>query len=296
MVASPNKENSKQNFKGKESEALRELSAELESFVLKAPSYDSLPQIETAIPLSGYKEAHTAFVAGTKLLARLRALLGITPATYSARIALRDFYDDEIMRALSKIPVEILYDKKIGIRVGVLKDSGLTNMQQIHKLGEQGLLAIYGIGPKNARKIFTETNCMVKEIRNKIAARSRIIKTPAGEKAVREYCRYKCKKKICAGVKNILTSEEKLLDEYCSASSASSGVLHWFFTFSRRKKDFALQAAAMLQERITNNTQNLVSVAEKLHTCCEKISLEDAWIDYMNSPTEYNAWLIKNSN
>ncbi len=296
LVASPNKEISKQNFKGKESEALRELSAELELFISKAPSCDSLPPIEATGPLSGYQEAHTSFVVGRKLLVRLRALLDISPTSYSAHIALRDFYEDEIMRALSKIPVEILYEKRVGIRVGVLKDSGLTNMQQIHKLGEQGLLMVYGIGPKNARKIFTETNCMVKEVRNKIAARSRIIKTPAGEKAVREYCQYKWKKKICAEIKNILASEEKLLDEYCSASSASSGVLHWFFTFSRRKKDFALRAAAMLQERITNKTQNLVSVAEKLHTRCEKISLEDAWIDYMNSPAEYNAWLIKNSN
>ena len=100
--------------------------------------------------------------------------------------------------------------------------------------------------------------------------------------------------RVYTAIGNILTTEESLLKEYCSMAAPVSGTLRWAFTFSRKKKDSALQAAAALQKRITNITQELVHTAEILYAHCSAISFEDAWTDYTESPDEYNDWLIKN--
>lgn len=271
-----------------------ELSSELKSFISTALSYDASPLIEEAVPLRGYQEAHAPLLAGEELLTKLKALVSTSPTSDEARNALRDFYEDEVMRALREIPVESLSHRKSGIRVNALKDSGYTNMRQIYRLNYNGLLAINGIGPKNAENIFAEASHMAREVRTKIAAKPCFAKTPAGKKAVRDYCRYKWAIKIHTSIEGILAAEEKLLDDYCYVAAPASGVLHWAFTLSRKKKEAALQAAAALQKRITNITQELVHTAEILYAHCSEISFEDAWTDYTESPDEYHDWLIKN--
>ena len=219
--------------------------------------------------------------------------MGASPTSDEACDALRDFYEDEVMRALREIPVENLSHNKSGIRVNTLKDSGYTNMQQIYRLNYQGLLAINGIGPKNAGNILTEVSYMAREVRAKIAAKPSFAKTQAGKRAVRDYCRYKWAVKIHTSIEGILAAEEELLDDYCYAAAPASNIFRWAFTLSRKKKQAALQAAAALQKRITNTTQELVHAAEILCAHCSEISFEDAWTDYIKSPDEYNYWLIK---
>ena len=55
----------------------------------------------------------------------------------------------------------------------------------------------------------------------------------------------------------------------------------------------ALQAAAVLQERTTNITRELVDMIKDLYVRCSMISLEDAWKDYMEAPEEYEKWFSK---
>lgn len=271
-----------------------ELSSELKSFISTALSYDASPLIEEAVPLRGYQEAHASLLAGEELLTKLKALVSTSPTSDEARNALRDFYEDEVMRALREIPVESLSHRKSGIRVNALKDSGYTNMRQIYRLNYNGLLAINGIGPKNAENIFAEASHMAREVRTKIAAKPCFAKTPAGKKAVRDYCRYKWAIKIHTSIEGILAAEEKLLDDYCYVAAPASDILRWTFTLSRKKKEAALQAATALQKRITNTTRELVHTAEILYAHCSEISFEEAWTDYTKVPDEYNAWLTKN--
>lgn len=283
-----------QDFQKKAVAPLYVISADLKSFVSKALSYNASPLTEEAVPLSGYQEAHASLLASKELLTELRSLVSTLPTSDEARDALQDFYEDEVMRALREIPVESLSHSKSGIRVNTLKDSGYTNMRQIYRLDYHGLLAINGIGPKNAENIFAEASHMAREVRAKIAAKPSFAKTPAGKKAVRDYCRYKWVIKIHASIEGILAAEEKLLGDYCYVAAPASGVLHWAFTLSRKKKEAALQAAAALQKRITNITQELVHTAEILYAHCSEISFEDAWTDYTESPDEYHDWLLKN--
>lgn len=270
---------------------LYELSAELKSFVSKALSYDASPLIEEAVPLKGYKEAHGSLLAGEKLLSKLRTLASTSPIPNVAYNALRDYCEEEIMRTLCEIPVESLSRSKSGIRTNILKGSGYTNMWQIYKLNYGGLIAINGIGPKNAENIFAETSRMAREVRAKIAAKPSFAATPAGKKAVEYYCRYKWTVKVHTSIKDILAAEEKLFNDYCCVAAPASSVLRWIFTLSRKKKKAALQAAAALQNRIASTTQELVHAAKTLYAHCLKISFEEAWADYIKSPDKYNAWL-----
>ena len=283
-----------QDFQKKAVAPLYVISVDLKSFVSKALSYNASPLTEEAVPLSGYQEAHASLLASKELLTELRTLVSTLPTSDEARDALQDFYEDEVMRALREIPVESLSHSKSGIRVNTLKDSGYTNMRQIYRLDYHGLLAINGIGPKNAENIFAEASHMAREVRAKIAAKPSFAKTPAGKKAVRDYCRYKWAIKIHASIEGVLAAEEKLLGDYCYVAAPASGVLRWAFTLSRKKKEAALQAAAVLQKRIINITQELVHTAEILYAHCSEISFEDAWTDYTESPDEYHDWLIKN--
>lgn len=157
------------------------------------------------------------------------------------------------------------------------------------------LLAINGIGPQNAKRILAESSRIAKEVRATIAAKPNFTQNATGKKVIQEYCRYKWTAKVHASIEDILASEEKLIDEYCSMVTPASGALRWAFTFSRKKKDSALQAAAVLQKRIKSTTEELANAAENLYAHCSKISFEDAWRDYMKSTDEYNSWITKNS-
>ena len=136
---------------------------------------------------------------------------------------------------------------------------------------------------------------IAKEVRATIAAKPNFTQNATGKKVIQEYCRYKWTAKVHASIEDILASEEKLIDEYCSMVTPASGALRWAFTFSRKKKDSALQAASVLQKRIKSTTEELANAAENLYAHCSKISFEDAWRDYMKSTDEYNSWITKNS-
>lgn len=274
---------------------LRELSAELESFVSNFLSCNSLQTTDKPVSMRGYQEAHASLAAGTEMLTKLRKIVSILPTSADAYAALREFYKDEVMRMLHEIPVESLSRNKGGIRVALLRDSGYKSMKQIYELDYYELLAINGIGPQNAKRILAESSRIAKEVRATIAAKPNFTQNATGKKVIQEYCRYKWTAKVRASIEDILASEEKLIDEYCSMVTPASGALRWAFTFSRKKKDSALQAAAVLQKRIKSTTEELANAAENLYAHCSKISFEDAWRDYMKSADEYNSWITKNS-
>ena len=229
------------------------------------------------------------------MLTKLRKIVSILPTSTDAYAALREFYKDEVMRMLHEIPVESLSRNKGGIRVALLRDSGYKSMKQIYELDYFELHAINGIGPQNAKRILAESSRIAKEVRATIVAKPNFTQNATGKKVIQEYCRYKWTAKVHASIEDILASEEKLIDEYCSMVTPASGALRWTFTFSRKKKDSALQAAAVLQKRVKSTTEELVNAAENLYAHCSEISFEDAWRDYMKSTDEYNRWITKNS-
>ncbi len=271
---------------------LHELSAELDSFVSKALSNSSTLQIDEAVSSKNYQEAHASLMTGTELLSKLR-ILSMQPSSDKAQVALTDFCEDEIMRMLYKTPIEKLSQSKSGIRINALKESGYTNIGKICGLDYHRLLAIKGIGSKSAENILTEVSRIRKAARATIISKSYFAKTSSGEKAVREYCRFKWMVKIYTAISGILSMEESLLKEYCSMAAPVSSALRWAFTLSRKKKSLSLKAAAALQMRIVNTTQELVHNAEVLYARCSEISFESAWADYTKSPEEYNSWFIK---
>ena len=286
---------SAQNSSEKTTTLLSEVSAELEKLVSKNFSYNSSLLIDRACPLNGYQEAHASLINGKELSTKLRVLVNKRFSPDKAQAALRDYYEEEIMRTFREIPVDVLSRSKSGIRVNALKDSGYANMWQIYRLGYHKLLAVNGIGPKNAASILAEVGCMMKTVQARIVSKPCFAKTPVGEKAIKEYCRYKWAIKVQTTIGSTLVAEEKLLNEYCSTVALANGTLRWIFTFSRKKKMLTLRTAAALQDRIANITQELVNVVNDLYVRCLEISSEDAWADYMKSPEEYNAWLIKNT-
>lgn len=274
---------------------LCELSTELDSFVSKALSNNPSLLIDETVSSKDYQEAHASLITGTELLAKLRILVSMQPSSGKAHVALTDFCESEVMRILCEIPIEKLSESKSGIRINALKESGYTSIWQICRFSYHQLLAINGIGPKSAENILAEVSRIRNAAYTAIISKPDFAKTASGRKAIREYCRFKWTTRVYTAIGDILAAEESLLEEYCSMAVPVSSILRWIFTFSHKKKNSALQAAAALQKRIANTTQELVHTAEILYAQCSEISITDAWTDYTKSPDEYNAWLIKSS-
>ena len=92
---------------------------------------------------------------------------------------------------------------------------------------------------------------------------------------------------------NIFATEEHFLEECCATAAPAENIFRWLIACVFNKKKMALQAAAVLQERTTNITRELVDMIKDLYVRCSMISLEDAWKDYMEAPEEYEKWFSK---
>ena len=128
-----------------------------------------------------------------------------------------------------------------------------------------------------------------------IVFKTSVLSTIYGEEAIKEYCLYRWNVKIHKEITNILDREIKILEEYLKKSSISKNILCWIFTFSKKRKSNATEAATSLKNRVDNITQNIVNDAESLFFNCIKAALSDSWKDYIRSKELYESWIKVNS-
>lgn len=273
----------------------RKAFAELDSLISEALLYGTARPIEEVTPLRNYKEAHALLISGKGILYELRKLESIQPSPEKARAALKEFIADEVMKMLLETPIEYLAEIKIGIRVSALKDAGYENMCEICGLDYNQLLSIYGIGPKSAQSILFAVSYLKNGFRDIVTSDPHFTETTCGKKAVREYCSYKWSTKAYNSIFDILAAEKNIFEKYCSVAAPAEYALRWVFTFSRKRKNAALQATAEMQKQMESTANELVHITETLYARCLGISFEDAWADYTALPDEYKDWFSKNN-
>ena len=268
------------------------LSQAIQSFISTYSLDSSDSQIEL-FALKTYKSGHTSLAEGKTMLSVLTKILYEQPSPNKARDAAKNFYEDEINRALIIMPIEALSRNKKGIRLKYLKEMGYTNIYQLYKLSYKQLLSIYGIGPNNATNIVGTIDSIVTEIHNNLISRDKFSRTASLEMAIYEYYEYKFSNKIYSETKNILNKEKELITQYYIKSSRLKNRILWAFS-SKRKKQASLYAVAVLQSRVSNRTQIMVKELSSLYSKCKKIEMDDIWEEYVNSSAEYNEWFRKN--
>ena len=265
----------------------------LDAFRIKGDSKMWNPLIAEATPLKNYQEAHAALDKGKELLAEIKELTSNVPTPDKVSAILNLLCESMMMQKLKGIPIESLTWNKNNIRVAILRNAGYINIWQVYKATYQDLLNISGIGPKNAGNIVEETQKIVESVKATFDIKPRFTRVPINEQLINEYCKYKWMMKIYNTTLNIIATEEHFLEECCATAAPAENILRWLIACVFNKKKMALQAAAVLQERTTHITRELVDMIKDLYARCSMISLEDAWKDYMEAPEEYEKWFSK---
>ncbi len=265
----------------------------LDAFRVKGEPKAWNPLIAEATPLKNYQEAHAALDKGKELLDEIKELASNVPTPDKVSVILNLLCESMMMQKLKGIPIESLTWNKNNIRVAILRNAGYINIWQVYKATYQDLLNISGIGPKNAGNIVEETQKIVESVKATFDIKPRFTRVPINEQLINEYCKYKWMMKIYNTTLNIFATEEHFLEECCATAAPAENIFRWLIACMFNKKKMALQAAAVLQERTTHITRELVDMIKGLYVRCSMISLEDSWKDYMEAPEEYEEWLSK---
>lgn len=273
---------------------INELSIKIKQFSEKYLSDNSNMMNCSKCYLDSYKDIHEAYKKGKSILKNVKKLNNI-PSFKNAVEAAKAYRKSEFDRLLSKISVDEMSKIKKGIRISTLKYAGYTNMFDLQDMNYPQLISIDGIGPTNAENILYAKSIINEMTYSKIVLKPSVLRTIYGEEAIKEYCLYRWNVKIHKEITNILDREIKILEEYLKKSSISKNILCWIFTFSKKRKSNATEAATSLKNRVDNITQNIVNDAESLFFNCIKAALSDSWKDYIRSKELYESWIKVNS-
>ena len=92
----------------------------------------------------------------------------------AAQQAAQALYDDRIRKALEEMDVEHINRGKQGIRVSLLRDSGIENIWQLSQKSFQQLSSIDGMGEQSVRKIQDTVKGIVENTKDTIRIRIRM--------------------------------------------------------------------------------------------------------------------------
>ncbi len=85
--------------------------------------------------------------------------------------AYQELKEETIQKALVKIPIERLNDAGQGLRLGVIKNSGIVNVAQLNNSSIAQLMAIRGVGEQTAYQAKSAAANVERSMRNSINVR-----------------------------------------------------------------------------------------------------------------------------
>jgi len=201
----------------------------------------------------------------------------------AAQQAAQALYDDRICKALTEMDIEHINRGKQGIRVGLLRDSGIENIWQLSQKSFQQLCGIDGLGEQSARKILETVKGIVDNTKATIRIRIRMdAPDPVDDALIRAlYIRIHGRTLREQGKVLYKKHHKPLQQELVLARKALNG-FGWLFK-SQAVKQQIVDGVAALEMRLEGELGSGLEAWEEM----ENVSPDTYWTDYKNNAPVY---------
>lgn len=204
----------------------------------------------------------------------------------AAQQAAQALYDRKLREELEKMDIEHINRGKLGIRVGLLRDSGMENIWQLSQVSEKQLNAIDGLGEQSVKKIQDTVKGIVENTGKTLRLRIRVENPSEEEESLIRalYIRIRGKALRERGKAMYDANHRPLQQELALAKKAVSG-LGWLFK-SQSAKEQSVAAVESLRQRLSGSFGRGLEAWEEM----EHAGPDTYWQDYReNAPAYYAA-------
>lgn len=209
----------------------------------------------------------------------------------AAQEAAQRLYDARIRKALEQMDVEHLNKGKQGIRVGLLRSSGVENIWQASQLSYRQICDIDGLGEQSAAKIMEIIKQITRNTKDTIRIRIQM-ENPGqvDDDLIRAlYVAIRSRPLRDQG-KALYQNNHKAVQQELVLAKKALGSVGWLFK-SRTAKQQIQDAVNSLRTRLEGDFGN--GVLLDAWTAVENASLETCWADYKTNAPAYYAELEK---
>ena len=206
-----------------------------------------------------------------------------------AQEAAQRLYDDRIREALETMDVEHINKGKQGIRVGLLRSSGVENVWQASRLSFQQICDIDGLGEQSALKIRDTVKQIMQNTKDTIRIRIRM-EDPGqvDDDLIRALYTRIHARPLREDAKQLYQCSHKQLQQELALAKKSLSGLGWLFKSGSAKQQIAA-AVDSLRARLEGDFGS--GVLPDAWTAVENASSESCWADYKNNASAYYAEL-----
>lgn len=207
------------------------------------------------------------------------------------RAGIQELISEETVKTLQSLDIEQINQNKQGIRVAVLREAGITNIQQVNRMSLQKLIDLDGIGEQSARKIKEIAQEITEKTRESTNVRLSVDnQSPASTKLVKATY-------VLMRSQSIRERSRALFEEYhtqivkrsAAAKPALKG-LSWLFT-SKTKKISILQDIDWINGLLDGAFYRDTTELQKAYQRIKEASSVDAWKDFSKKSADYYAFL-----
>ena len=211
------------------------------------------------------------------------------PQRRKTQEAAQRLYDDRIREELEAMDVEHINKGKQGIRVGLLRSSGVETVWQASRLSFQQICDIDGLGEQSALKIRDIIQQIIQNTKDTIRIRIRMENPGQADDALIRalYIRIHARP-LREEAKRLYQCNHKQLQQELALAKKSLSGLGWMFT-SRTVKQQIAAGVESLRARLEGEFGN--GVLADAWTAVENTSGETCWADYKNNAPVYYAEL-----
>ena len=228
--------------------------------------------------------------AATRIDSKLQAVCASEePQRRIAQEAAQHLFDDRVREALEQMDVEHINNGKQGIRVGLLRSSGVNNVWQASQLTYRQICDIDGLGEQSAAKIRDIIKQIQKNTKDTIRIRIRMDNPgKVDTDLIRAlYVRIHARPLRQQARKLHRIHHNPLQQELITAKKALGG-FGWLFKAADAKRQI-IAAADSLQTRLEGEFGNGKLLGA--WTVLETVSPDTCWADYQNDASAYYAEL-----
>ena len=195
------------------------------------------------------------------------------------------------LNILKQVPVEEVNKDKQGIRVKALRDHGYANMADLSTASVYQLASIRGISEDTAYTIHRIVNDYIRKtqqtVKISLSTDDKNQEATSLVRAINQYRRSKVVAEIC---NNILSANQKDIENAISDVSGVSSGIKWLFA-SKKKKQKAIDSYHFLSDKLSGDygstTQKQI---ESIQSIKEIYSADYVWGDFsQNSVSYFNA-------
>lgn len=195
--------------------------------------------------------------------------------------------EEGIRETLASIPIERLNDAGQGLRLGVIRDSGIRTVEQLSRMSQGQLMSIRGVGEQTAWQVMAAVKSIQRSVRE--ANHVRINpehRTPASTQMVKALCSVRKNAKNAMEYSKIMNENRSHLIAELDRSKLTKQPIRWFIARQKTRME-AIEALNRLDFLLQEGLESDLARIKAEYWTAASTNDVDSWNDFVEHSVDH---------